>query len=171
MTVELKATLKALTFDLQGKQTVSMELFGDGRALYETYKDKVLHVTVTEYREKRSKNANAFCWALCTEIANILRTDKDSVYLDMLKAYGQSEIISVRSDIDVTGYMKYYEEAGKSRLNGKDFTHYKVFKGSSEYDTREMSIFLDGVVFEARALGIPVLSDSEISLLKDEWRE
>lgn len=54
-------------------------------------------------------------------------------------------------------------------LDGKDFTHYKVFKGSSEYDTREMSIFLDGIVSEAESLGIPVLSDSELALLKEEW--
>lgn len=170
MTTELKAEIAGLTFDLDGNQTLALSLHGDGKTVYEAYKNKILRVTVTEYRQKRSKNANAFCWALCTEIANILRTDKDSVYLTMLKRYGQSALISVRSDIPFGGYLKYFEVEGESTLNGKEFKHYKVFKGSSEYDTREMSIFLDGIVSEAESLGIPVLSDSELALLKEEWK-
>ncbi len=120
-------------------------------------------------RKKRSNDANALCWKLCTEIANVLRTDKDSVYLEMLKRYGQSDIISVLSVVDVNGYFKYFEEFGKGHIKGKEFTHYKVFKGSSQYDTREMSILLDGIIDEAKALDIEVISEREKSLLLEEW--
>lgn len=120
-------------------------------------------------RKKRSNDANALCWKLCTEIANVLRTDKDSVYLEMLKRYGQSDIISVLSVVDVKGYFKYFEEFGKGYVKGKEFTHYKVFKGSSQYDTREMSILLDGIIDEAKALDIEVISEREKSLLLEEW--
>lgn len=120
-------------------------------------------------RKKRSNDANALCWKLCTEIANVLRTDKDSVYLEMLKRYGQSDIISVLSVVDVKGYFKYFEEFGKGYVKGKQFTHYKVFKGSSQYDTREMSILLDGIIDEAKALDIEVISEREKSLLLEEW--
>lgn len=120
-------------------------------------------------RKKRSNDANALCWKLCTEIANVLRTDKDSVYLEMLKRYGQSDIISVLSVVDVKGYFKYFEEFGKGYVKGKEFTHYKVFKGSSQYDTREMSILLDGIIDEAKALDIEVISEREKTLLLEEW--
>lgn len=170
MTADLKAEIADLQFDLQGNQILSLRIHGDARRLYDAFKDKLLRVTVKEHRKKRSLNANALCWALCTEIANILRTDKDSVYLTMLKRYGQSAVVSVRSDIPFGGYLKYFETEGESVLNGKSFTHYKVFKGSSEYDTREMSIFLDGIVSEAKEMGIPVLSAAELALLKDDWR-
>ena len=43
----------------------------------------------------------------------------------MLKRYGQSDVVSVVSSINVSSYFKYYEEAGTSKLNGKDFTHYR----------------------------------------------
>ena len=33
-----------------------------------------------------------------------------------------------------------------------------------------MSIFLDGIVQEAKNICIPVLSQSELALLKEEWR-
>lgn len=128
-----------------------------------------LSIEIKPYRKKRSLDANALCWKLCTEIANILRTDKDSVYLLMLKRYGQSDIVSVSKGIDVNPYFKYYEKAGEGRVNGKDFEHYKVYQGSSEYDTRYMSIFLDGIVSEAKAMGIQVLTSNELSLLKEEW--
>lgn len=121
---------------------------------------------IKEYRQKRSLNANAYCWALIGEIADNMRMSKEDVYLRMLRDYGQSEIISVRSDININGYFKYYEKFGTGTVNGKEFTHYKVYKGSSEYDTREMSIFIDGVVQEAQTLGIQTLTPTQIAELK-----
>lgn len=120
-------------------------------------------------RKKRSNDANAFCWKLCTEIANVLRADKDSIYVDMLKKYGQSDIVSVVSAVDVKPYFKYYDEFGKGTVNGKEFTHYKVYKGSSVYDTKEMSILLDGIIDEAKSLDIEVISESDRALLLADW--
>ena len=136
---------------------------------YDEIADKELTITIKPYREKRSLNANALCWKLCTEIANVLRSDKDSIYVQMLKRYGQSEIVSVLATVNVSGYFKYYEEFGTGYVKGKEFTHYKVYKGSSEYDTREMSILLDGIVDEAKALNIAVMSERELSLIKSGW--
>lgn len=121
---------------------------------------------IKEHRQKRSLNANAYCWALIGEIADSLRMSKEDVYLRMLKDYGQSEVISVRSDINVAGYFKYYEKFGTGFVNGKEFTHYRVYKGSSEFDTREMSIFIDGVIQEAQALGLQTLTPTQIAELK-----
>lgn len=133
------------------------------------YKFKEGNYEIERKRKKRSTDANAFCWKLCTEIANVLRTDKDSIYVDMLKKYGQSDVVSVLAAVDVKGYFKYYDEFGRGSVNGKDFIHYRVYKGSSEYDTREMSILIDGIIDEAKALDIEVISEREKSLLLQEW--
>lgn len=125
---------------------------------------------IKDYKPKRSRNANNFAWYLITKIANVMRLSKDDVYLEMLKAYGQSELISVLSDIDISGYIKYYEQAGTSKLNGKQFTHYKIYQGSSEYDSRDMAIFIDGIIQEAENLGIETLTPDEIERLKSEWK-
>jgi hypothetical protein len=42
---------------------------------------------ITEHREKRSKDANALLWACLGELAGALRSDKWTVYLQMLKRY------------------------------------------------------------------------------------
>ena len=125
---------------------------------------------IKEHKEKRSLNANSYLWALIGQIADVLRASKDDIYMEMLKRYGQSEVVSVLSDIDVSGYFKYYEEFGKSDLNGKSFTHYKIFKGSSEFDTKEMSILIDGVISEAKDLDIETLTPAELALLKEKWK-
>lgn len=133
--------------------------------------DKNKKFEVKEYHKKRSLNANAYAWALIGKIADVLRSSKDEIYLEMLKKYGQSEIVSVLSDINVTGYFKYFEEIATVRLQGKNFTHYKVFKGTSEYNTAEMAVFIDGVISEADELGIDTLPPNEIEKIKSLWGE
>lgn len=132
-------------------------------------KDTVYDVKIDKHREKRSLNANAYLWKLVTEIGNILNKSKEEVYLQMLIDYGQSEMVSILSEIDVKGYFKYYKLAGTSILNGKEFNHYKIYKGSSEYDTKEMFILLNGVVQEAKNLGIKTKDDIELERLLEEW--
>lgn len=135
--------------------------------LFNQEKDKVFEIK--EYKEKRSLNANNYAWKLITEIGNVLRKSKEEVYLQMLKDYGQQEMVSVLSSIDPKGFFKYYEKAGISMLNDKEFTHYRIFKGTSEYDTKEMSIFIDGVVQEAKQLGIETKTPEEMERLKRLW--
>lgn len=124
---------------------------------------------VSPHKEKRSLNANAYAWVLIGKIADVLRASKDEIYLAMLKRYGQSDIVSVKSEIDVSAYFKYYEIAGEAEMNGKKFTHYRVFKGSSEYDTREMSVLIDGIISEAKELEIETMPPEELERLKGRW--
>lgn len=124
--------------------------------------DKDKKYELKDYHQKRSLNANAYCWKLITEMADVLRLSKEEVYLQMLKSYGQSEIVSMLSSINPVGYFKYYEAIGTGIVNDKEFIHYKIFKGSSEFDTKEMSIFIDGVIQECTNLGIPTLTPEEV---------
>ena len=133
-------------------------------------KDK-LSIEIKPYRQHRSLNANAYAWLLIGQIADVVRAGKDEIYIKLLKRYGQSELISVLSHVPIGNYIKYYEEAGESKLNGKDFTHYRVYKGSSEFDTREMSIFIDGVVSEAKELGIQTETPNQLAEMKARWGE
>lgn len=152
------------------KLELSVNEVNDFKQLVDELKDKEkLSLEIKQYREKRSLNANNYAWKLITEIANVLRASKDEIYLLMLKRYGQSEIISVLSHIPIDNYVKYFEEAGESTLNGKLFKHYRVFKGSSEFDSREMAIFIDGIVSEAKELFIQTMTPNQIAEMKAMW--
>jgi len=124
---------------------------------------------VKEYKEKRSLNANNYYWELVTQLGNVLGMDKEWLHFLLLQKYGQSEMISVLASIDMKDYLKYYTEAGESILNGKTFKHYKVYKGSSEMDSKEMSILIHGLVDECQTQGIETKTPEEIKSLLDRW--
>ena len=173
--MKLTGRIVGATIDFRtNKPTISFEVNerSDFEQLVDDMRDKdKLSIEVKPFRQHRSLNANAYVWLLIGKIADILRASKDEIYLKLLKRYGQSELISVLSHVPIGNYIKYYEEAGESKLNGKDFTHYRVYKGSSEFDTREMSIFIDGVVSEAKELGIQTETPNQIAEMKARWGE
>ncbi len=166
--------LHASTDYMTGKPTVTLLLNEETFArcmIADLYNCEKLMFSIDKYREKRSLNANAYAWVLIGKIGNCVRASKEEVYFRMLKEYGQSDLVSVLADIPVESYFKYYEEAGESTLKGKLFKHYRVYKGSSEFDTKEMSIFLDGIISEAKNLGISTVTPNEIAKMKDLWGE
>ncbi len=118
---------------------------------------------------KRSKDANSFLWVLCTEIGNKLRISKEDVYLNMLKSYGQSIKLPVVHGEEPYHITKYYEMIGTSKLNGKDADWYIFYKGSSQYNKKEMAILLDGVIQECTNLEIPTITDEELERMKGSW--
>lgn len=117
-------------------------------------------------KKHRSISQNAYMWQLINQISAVVNKSKEDVYLEMLKDYGVSEIVSMLSTINPKGFFKYYEEIGKGLVNNKEFTHYKLFKGSSEYNSKEMSVLIDGVIQEAENLGIPTLTKEEIEKMR-----
>lgn len=129
--------------------------------LYNQEQDKLF--SVKEYKEKRSLSQNAYAWKLITELANYQRISKEEMYLQMLKDYGQSEVVSILSEVIPTGYFKYFEPIGTGIVNNKEFTHYKIYKGSSEFDSKEMNIFIDGIIQECKQVGIETLTPDEIA--------
>lgn len=133
--------------------------------------DKDKEFEIKEHKKKRSLNANNYAWALITKIANKMRLSKDEVYHNMLKSYGQSTMFSVLADVNIDGYFKYYEIVGQSMLKGRLFNHVVVCKGSSEYSTKEMAIFIDGIVQEAKQLHIETLTPAELFTMKERWKQ
>lgn len=154
------------------KLTLAINEKNDFLRGYDDLKDiDKLSIEIKKFREKRSLNANAYAWTLIGKIADIVGASKDEVYIEMLRRYGQSEMMSVVDGIDLSKYVKYFDEAGESYLKGKLFKHYRVYKGSSEFDTREMSILIDGIVYEAKELGIQTETPEQIARMKALWEE
>lgn len=129
--------------------------------LLEQYLNEILNP-----KKHRSISQNAYMWELINQIANKLNRSKEDIYLELLKDYGVSVVVSLLSSIDVSKYFKYYEEIGKGVLKGKEFTHYRYYKGSSEYNTEEMAHLIDGVIQECENMGIPTLSDEDIRKMR-----
>lgn len=124
---------------------------------------------IKEHKEKRTLTQNAYMWSLINEIANKMRLSKDETYLKMIKDYSQSMLVTIRADIDVSKFFKYYDFEREAQISGVDFKIYKVYEGSSQMDKNEFRVLLDGVIQEAQQLGICTLTPDEINKLR--WVE
>lgn len=121
---------------------------------------------VKEHKEKRTLTQNAYMWSLINEIANKMRLSKEDTYLRMIKAYSQSMLVTIRANIDVSKFFKYYEFEREAKISGVNFKIYKVYEGSSQMDQNEFRVLLDGVIQEAQQLGICTLTPAEIAKLR-----
>lgn len=136
--------------------------------------DKGYTLEIKPIRSKRSLDANAYYQVLLDNLKNVLRRDRDELHFDLLRRYGQTAvdsegnklIFSIISQVDGTKISKYVEVIGHGKVGGKDFTHYRVLKGSSEMDSREFSILLEGLIDECQLQGISTMTPAELEKLK-----
>lgn len=134
-------------------------------------KGKLLDVEVKQHRNRRSLDANALLWKMCTEIAAVLRSTKDEVYLQMLERYGVFTHIIVKQEAveRIKQEWRTVRVLGEVTVNGKTGIQLQCYYGSHLYDSKEFSVLLDGVISEAKELGIQVINESEKQLMLQEW--
>ena len=139
---------------------------------------KDYNLEIKQHRVKRSLNANNYSWKLTDELADKLivagvKLSKEECHAEMIYRYGQVMLdengeqvtISVKQGVKVTDFYPYAKEIGTGTANGKQFTHYRIYRGSHTYDTKEMSIFISGIVEECREQGIDTDTPEIKSLL------
>lgn len=137
-----------------------------------------LTVMVKKYRKKRSLDANAYSWVLLDKMAKVIGSTSEEIYEEMLRRYGyplydedeKPVIISLKSGIDISALDIHLKLIGEGHVQDKLFKHYKVIRGQSTYDTKEMSTFIDGIVSEAKELGIETLTPYELERMKAAWK-
>lgn len=144
------------------KQRLTFEIDGDFRTQYDELKGKDLDISVKVFRQKRSLDQNSYAWVLIGKIADKLRASKDDVYLTMLKRYGQGGVIKVQPQNEqaILSAIKYYEPHEK--LYTDTDKYYRIWAGSSGYNTEEMTIFVDGIISEAKEMGIETMTPDEL---------
>lgn len=119
---------------------------------------------ITEHKEKRSRDANALLWACLGEIAGAIRSDKWSVYLQMLKRYGRYTYICVKPYVveAVKKQWRECEEIGTIDIDGQEAVQMLCYFGSSTYNSKEFSVLLDGVISEMKEMGLDTPADREL---------
>jgi hypothetical protein len=172
----MKALAKSIRcqFDESGRQELVLPLvsrveIAELKSAVE--QGKQLDVEVKVHRNRRSLNSNAYLWILLQKIAEVLRTDKDAVYLEMLQRYGQFTHIIVKPHVvdKIIAEWRTVRNLGEVNLNGQKGVQLQCYFGSSSYTTKEMAVLIDGVVSECKELGIETLPEDEIRRMSEEW--
>ena len=110
------------------------------------------------------------------KIAEKTNTTKENVYKEIIKRVGVFEILPLK-DVAVEKFIKNWQSKGlgwvcdnlgsSPKLEG--FTKIVAYYGTSTYDTKEMSRFIDEVVSEAQELGIQTETPDKIEEMKSLW--
>lgn len=179
----MKGILKEWAFGRTGENILTITTRESCKAIWERLGGKEINFTIKKHTEPRSLNANNYAWSLIEKLAVAANMDKESMYEEMLRRYGTGEtyeddagneckvLFSLMDGIPPRLVARHYAEIGEGFVNGKKFKHYRAIKGTSEYDTREMSVFIDGIVAECRDVGIETDTPEMIARYKEDWQK
>lgn len=132
-----------------------------------------LSIKAVKYRNKRSLDSNAYAWVLMQKIAEAVNSDRWSVYLEMLKKYSREFTFVICKEHAVDKLKELYRtciDLGEVNVNGQEGHQIQVFFGSSTFDTKAMSVFIDGIVSECKELGIETIPPDELERMKAAWQ-
>ena len=158
-----------------GEWLVSFTTRDDPRKTFDQFTDKDVNVEIKKAYKGRSRTANDFCWALCTDIGNALKppVPKEEVYRNAIKEVGTFEVMHMRAEAIDTfrqiwtqrGVGWFTEVVDYSPIPGAKVVF--AYYGTSTYNTEEMSRVLDFLRQDAENMGIviPVSKEEEGRLL------
>lgn len=134
-----------------------------------------LSMSVKAFKEKRSLDANAYCWVLCRKIAEKVGSTDVEVYEQCILDYGVTTIRPEQKDLvddlvrmwDGMGIGNSHVILGDSKLDG--YVNVKYYYGSSQYNTQQMARLIDGLVSDCKDLGIQTMTPAEIERMKATW--
>lgn len=175
--MKCKAELTGVMLD--GNDTVlQFRAAGDIRKDVEKFRGATVNLEVKKYRPKRSLDSNNYAWLLMDRIAKHpeIKSSKEEVYLHLLETYGTfvylpclegkvEELKAVFRIVKDRGTIVLKTESGNLAV----CKQLQCYKGSSLMDQKEMGEFLDGVVYEAKLLGIETEPPEELERMKAAW--
>ena len=154
-----------------GEWLITLSTREDFSGQYEALKDAPVSFEIKKASNRRSKDANAFCWVLIDKIAEKMHLSKSEVYRNAIREIGGvSETVCIQ-DKAVERLRSGWEKNGlgwqtdiiPSKIKG--CTNVILYYGSSTYDTSQMSRLIDLLIQDAEQLGIPTLRDEAVELL------
>lgn len=183
---DIKATIIGAYKDLRTRKVqIQLETERDIREALAQLVDKPLRVKICQWREKRSLDANSYYWKLLTELSEKLQCSKPYLHNMMLRQYGQDEMIdgqlirlvlpegpeAERKAEEAESYHIRPTTEIRTGADGRLYRTYIMMRGSSTYDTREMSRLIDGLVEECKAQGIETLPPDEFGRMMERYGE
>ena len=152
------------------------EDMGKAMAIVRKMKPKAYELTVKEHRKKRSLDANAYAWVLIGKLAEAMRISPTEAYINAIQNIGGNyEVIPIREEA-VEKFIEVWTkqglgwpcvDMGPSKISG--YRNLRAYYGSSTYDTRQMSMLIEAIIQDCKALDIETLSEEKLSAMMEGW--
>lgn len=149
---------------------------GKAMAIVRKHKARLYDLEVKEHREKRSLDANAYCWVLIGKLSKAMGIPPVEVYRGAIRGIGgtytpmcvrERDVERVKESWGRNGLGWFIEDLGQSQVPG--CRNLAAYHGSSVYDTRQMAALIDNIIQDCKALDIETLPPDKLALLKEEW--
>lgn len=171
--------LPPMTYYGMEKPVLTFEVDADTQTIFHIYDElraaEKLSIKVGKYKQKRSLDANAYCFALIGKIAEKTNVPKEEVYRKAVKEIGGNYDVVCVQDKALEALCESWKSMGlgwqtdtfPSKIDG--CTNVALYYGSSTYDVPTMSRLIDNIVQDCKALGIETKSSEELESLLGEW--
>lgn len=174
----MNGKLKDLMRLAGGEWLVSFTTRADPRLLFDNLSGHEVSVEIKKASSQRSKTANDFMWAMCTDIGSAMKPPlpKEMVYRQAIRDVGEYEPLPIRADVVETfqerwaskGTGWFADVIDDSKLKGYKLVF--AYYGTSTYTTEEMSRVLDYLKEDMRNLELPIpLSKDEEERVLARW--
>lgn len=137
---------------------------------------ELLDIEAKKHRNKRSLDANAYCWVLLGKLAEKMDMKSEEIYKMEIKDIGVYEVLPIKNEA-VEKFIEAWQKngigwpceiIGKSKLDG--YTNIKAYYGSSTYDSKQMGRLIDSIVEDCKMQGIPTDTPEQIARYKEAWK-
>lgn len=168
-----------------GRTIIRAEVLeGNYREFYEAHREHegVFTIIIKRWRQKRSKDANAYYHVLINKIAGKLGVSDAEIKNLTLGRYGQLDLdednkpifMIVRDNTPVELWEELHLRATDQTqiLNKVLYRVYYVMRGSHTYNTKEMARLIDGTLYEAKEIGLTeaeLMSPREKEMLEKQY--
>ena len=131
--------------------------------------------SIVKAKKPRSLDANAYAWVLIDKLATALRMSKIEVYRNAIRDIGGVSEIYCGKENAIEDLCKQWVKMGigwqaetmPSKLPG--CVNAILYRGSSEYDAKQMSVLIDHLVQDCKALDIETMPPDKLRGLLEAW--
>lgn len=176
--MKVKTTKGKWFIDSSGSYLMLPVQIEQARKVCDTMKDgRQYTAEIKEYREKRSLNANAYFWVLLTKLAAKLNIPKLELYREFVRGIGNNFYILLVKTSELTAVIESWQHNGLGWIADDlgqcddEYSHVMFYKGSSTYDTKQMSALIELVVAECKEQEIETKTPDEIARMVSLWEE
>lgn len=166
-----------ISFTAQGSPIVTIKLNERFSALkmVEELAGKDISIKVGRFKQKRSLDANAYCWMLIGKLAEKLNIPRTDIYRAAIKEIGGNSDTVCVQDKAVQSLCDGWQRNGigwqtdtfPSKIDG--CTNVILYYGSSTYDSKQMTRLVNFIVDECIQQNIEVKPAEEVASLLLSW--
>lgn len=182
--MQLRGTVYGLLKDIEGNTLITFNV-GNVTPDMSLLEGKDLDIKATQHREKRTMTQNAYYWVLIAKLAAKLRISTARLHNLKLREVAPPFVIDGKiamqpiPDTDKAANelleaTTFHLKPTSGIIVGNDnaiYRWYVVLRGSSTFDTQEMTRLLDSLIEDCKVFGIETLTPDELAKMRSWEKE